>query len=520
MVFCGRPSKSCANCRTRRIKCDLVEPACSQCLRAKKICPGYRDQLALLFREQSEEVARKVSSQRTHNSKKGNWTSPVAKDPPKAGHSPTTSSIEEEGIKFLLESYLKFPLFAPGNSLGPSVLRTLPHDRSHSVILAAMTSVGLAGLANVKNDDDLMVLARHKYLSALRMTMASIHDSVQVGLAQTLRAVILLGIFESVTCDTSSRDSWASHFDGAAAILKVRNPHGPRQNEEAINVLLIWFQIAIGCIQRHKNLPLAMIEYPESCRAYLSELEQPACSLASIVTRFIALWASLGPQSFADSNAIIQCALGIENDLKNWALELPESWEFRAAPFSGEVEDFTGCMEHDYSNRFIANSWSWYRTVRMLVNDILVEHLPSRVCTAVEYELHLADLLSTLSQLSTEIRSSASYFLQVFDSHRNTSRFHIHGAFTLLWPLKVVGSSRGSSEALYLWAVSTLQNIWQCLGIKMALEMANQVIEDRRRMIFPVQQEQLRVESMATASFPSPLASLSEGSRKVGNAYS
>ncbi|KAK9428135.1 hypothetical protein V1505DRAFT_395482 [Lipomyces doorenjongii] len=481
MVFCGRPSKNCANCRTRRIKCDRVEPACSQCLRAKKICPGYRDQLALLFREQSEEVARKVSSQSTHNSKKGNWTSPASKNPPKAAHSPTTSSVEEEGIKFLLEHYLRFPLFAPGNSLSPFVLRTLLHRRSNSVILEAMTSVGLAGLANIKNDGGLMVVARRKYLSALRMTMASIHDSVQVLFSQTLRAVILLGIFESVTCDTSSRDSWASHFDGAAAILKVRSPRGPLQNEDAISFLLIWFQIAIGCIQRRKNLPLAMIDYPESCHVYLSELDQPACLLASIVTRFVALWASLGHQSFADYNAIIPCALDLENDLKNWAMELPESWAFGTAPFSVELEDFTGGMEHDYPSRFIANSWSCYRTVRMLVNDLLVEHLPSRICTAVEYELQLADSLATLSQLSTEICSSASYFLQVFDSHRNTSRFHIHGAFTLLWPLKVMGSSRGSSEALYLWAVATLQNIWQSLGIKMALEMANQVTAHRKR---------------------------------------
>ncbi|KAK9428527.1 hypothetical protein V1505DRAFT_214527 [Lipomyces doorenjongii] len=482
MVFCGRPSKNCANCRTRRIKCDLVEPACSQCLRAKKICPGYRDQLALLFREQSEVVARKVSSQRTHYSQKGNWTSPVPKNPANAAHSATTSSVEEGGINFLLEHYLKVPLFAPGNSLSPSVLRTLLRDRSNSVILDAMTSVGLAGLANVKNDSDLMVIARHKYLSALRMIMASINDSVQVELGETIRAVILLGIFESVTCDTSSRDSWASHFDGAAAILKVRSLHGPLLKEEAMSVLLIWFQIAIGCIQRHKNLPFAMIEYPESCRDILSEVEKPACSLASIVTRFIALWESLGHQSFADSNAIVERALDIENDLKTWAMELPESWAFKTAPYSGEVERFTGCMEHDYPNRFIANIWSWYRAVRMLVNDLLVEHLPSRICTAFEYELSLADSLSTLSQLSTEICSSASYFLQFFD--RNTSTFHIHGAFTLLWPLKVVGSSRGSSEVLYLWAVSTLQNIWQDLGIKMALEMANQITEDRRRMIF------------------------------------
>ncbi|KAJ8100849.1 hypothetical protein POJ06DRAFT_280873 [Lipomyces tetrasporus] len=426
MVFCGRPSKGSSNCRARRIKCDQVEPSCSQCLRANKTCPGYRDQLVLLFREQSEEVARKVYRQRASCSRKANGATPVHEPLLNAPYL-TNPSLEEEGIKFLLEHYLIIPSFT---ALDPS----------------------------------LMIFARQKYVSALRMTISSIQNSVQAGLDQTLRAVILLGIFEvtkSVTCDTSSMDSWARHFDGAAAILKVRDVSGALRIDGAINVLLIWFQIATGYIQRRRHLPVEMIEYPEWCREYLSELEQPACSLAGIVTKFTALWASVGHRMPASSNNIIRSALDLESDLKNWAMDIPESWVFNIAPLSGEVDDFAGNAEHAYPNAFIANAWSWYRTVRMLVNDLLVQHLSTCTYNDVDCSGRLSESRSILSDLSTEICSSASYFLKRFDILRDISRFYIHGAFSLLWPLS--------------------------LGIRIALEMANRMTQNRQYIFFAIQ---------------------------------
>lgn len=59
MVFCGKASLSCKNCRIRRIKCNKLRPECSQCIRAGKTCPGYRDQLSLMFRDETVKVRNK-----------------------------------------------------------------------------------------------------------------------------------------------------------------------------------------------------------------------------------------------------------------------------------------------------------------------------------------------------------------------------------------------------------------------------------------------------------------------------
>ncbi|KAF5005642.1 hypothetical protein FDECE_7919 [Fusarium decemcellulare] len=63
MVYCGKASQGCQNCRTRRIKCDKVRPECSQCIRVGKKCPGYRDQLSLMFRDESTKVMQKAHAQ-------------------------------------------------------------------------------------------------------------------------------------------------------------------------------------------------------------------------------------------------------------------------------------------------------------------------------------------------------------------------------------------------------------------------------------------------------------------------
>ena len=44
MVNPGHPSRGCANCRLRRIKCDESRPRCRKCVTSRRTCLGYRNQ--------------------------------------------------------------------------------------------------------------------------------------------------------------------------------------------------------------------------------------------------------------------------------------------------------------------------------------------------------------------------------------------------------------------------------------------------------------------------------------------
>ena len=62
MVFCGKPSGGCHACRARKTKCDQIPEGCTQCKRAKRACPGYRSKGALIFRDESANVVRKLKA--------------------------------------------------------------------------------------------------------------------------------------------------------------------------------------------------------------------------------------------------------------------------------------------------------------------------------------------------------------------------------------------------------------------------------------------------------------------------
>ncbi|KAJ5192820.1 hypothetical protein N7449_008962 [Penicillium cf. viridicatum] len=62
MVYCGRPSTSCNNCRAKKRRCDKAVPECGQCCRTGQKCHGYRDPSSLIFRDESSQVINRARS--------------------------------------------------------------------------------------------------------------------------------------------------------------------------------------------------------------------------------------------------------------------------------------------------------------------------------------------------------------------------------------------------------------------------------------------------------------------------
>ncbi|KAJ5918223.1 hypothetical protein N7454_010598 [Penicillium verhagenii] len=74
MIYCGRPSTSCNNCRAKKRRCDKAVPECGQCLRTGQKCPGYRDPSSLIFRDESTQV---ISRARLKDSKRTSTATPT-----------------------------------------------------------------------------------------------------------------------------------------------------------------------------------------------------------------------------------------------------------------------------------------------------------------------------------------------------------------------------------------------------------------------------------------------------------
>ncbi len=205
-----------------------------------------------MFRNQTEELAVKHGHRREHDTSSSealksnipctfdSWTAPIS-------HSRQTSPfsdlmcrelstpVEEQATSFFFQNYV-IDDFRGYYSCLPSVYSALP---AGSALGEAITSLGMAGIANCKRDMRLMINANFKYTSALHTINAALRDPEEAKTDQTLGAVMLLGLFEvcrfisniafliandqTNTCSTPrSMSAWTRHIRGASSLVQLR----------------------------------------------------------------------------------------------------------------------------------------------------------------------------------------------------------------------------------------------------------------------------------------------------------
>ncbi|CAM1502822.1 Fc.00g075980.m01.CDS01 [Cosmosporella sp. VM-42] len=119
MVYCGKPSKGCSNCRERKIRCDQREPGCGQCEKRQQACPGYRNLVDLSFRDETFHVIKKASNSRSRNhsrTARAHRKRAVSGGPTSPSPTPSSRPVPSPGL-------LHPPVpagFTPGSSSRPS----------------------------------------------------------------------------------------------------------------------------------------------------------------------------------------------------------------------------------------------------------------------------------------------------------------------------------------------------------------------------------------------------------------
>jgi hypothetical protein len=185
-------------------QCDELEPACRQCTRLGKDCPGYRDQLSLMFLDESKAVARKAK----HREAKGESTcqtvvrqsrSPSAPRedlfqasiPPSIGF----QDILGESTNFFFHNFIQINR-RTGRSPVNHILSLRSQVNDNDLLAVGINCVGMAGLANQRKSATIMEAARLRYALAIHMVNTALRDPTQVASDQTLAVIILLGTFE------------------------------------------------------------------------------------------------------------------------------------------------------------------------------------------------------------------------------------------------------------------------------------------------------------------------------------
>ncbi|KAL4747615.1 hypothetical protein BDW72DRAFT_206320 [Aspergillus terricola var. indicus] len=498
MVHRGKLSAACGPCRSRRLKCDHKKPSCSQCIRAKRECSGYRDISSGRFLDQTEEVKRKnspsssSSSTITSSSRSSQSPSRQQISSPSTLFSQQQVSIplRDQGAAFALSRYLHRSV---GNNL-PSILNT-PSARA---VTASINAVGLAALSNIHQSPQLMFTARQEYGSALAETNAALSNPMQATSDASLVAVTFLGIFELMVCDgTSLMGKFVNHMDGCSRIIQLR---GSQQLEDPVGLGLFTQSrrtIVLGNFWLKRSTPPWLVQLSHEAFRSCHEGDGMGMddALFLLMSRVGDLCASLKNGALIEPAKVVKRALKLDAELGAWAKSFKLTRGYTVVDVSEPVGEIAGTgknispFRHIYGNHYhiypdtvISACWNDYRFVRLLLLGVLgwfAGHLSRKEdidsSRRSEYR-ETVDYSTMLSQqLSDDVCASVPYHFGATEtsSQEDWSSNRTGGMIRLLWPLFLAAERDGVTQETRDWIADTLFRIGYGVGIRQALVMSN-----------------------------------------------
>ncbi|KAB5515431.1 hypothetical protein GE09DRAFT_979621 [Coniochaeta sp. 2T2.1] len=526
MVYCGKASKGCQHCRTRRIKCDRLRPECSQCVRAGKQCPGYRDQLSLMFRDENTKVMQKAHAQwGLPGSSDGTSTSSPSSGSPSSAGSPfafvnadgtplpptpvsrrssvaqqallTASKLPmtvqptlfEKGIQFYVDHYI---LGYPQEVKTAADLRDAPWMSTPDVA-EIMAAVGLSGLSNLTRDSEIDLAARQKYGLVLRNMAQSISNPARLDPRVAVKMVVLLAMFEVVQGTSETAGSVRAHIMGAAALLRSVVPKMTEPTGAFRGILQLLFSMLIPCYTSDITVPGAALEWIMSSKQSLPPEDMPSAELLLTVARYLQLSATFRKlpliHSQSETRRLRAAALALEAQLAAWEEQQTQhSSPWRYSTHTGDFPPEAAFRNryHIYVNgMWSARVWNHYRWARILVNQTILQLEDDGESKGIDFqEQHLETIHrmaeDTLISLPTHFRHPRLTREQRDLLDRtcilppgSAGGVGSAGVPTLTIQLKVACYAPGVPTEYGEWALNILETCWSETGMLQAHTLAN-----------------------------------------------
>ncbi|UPK90449.1 hypothetical protein LCI18_001384 [Fusarium solani-melongenae] len=483
MVNTGKPSRACATCKKRKIKCDLLSPACSQCTKSGWKCPGFPTEADVNFRNQTRVLQ-----------KKNKPVTPNAVSVLGARTRSVSPSTTDQATSFFIQQYVltingassSAPLRGNHEYL-PGLLRN--ETSSFGVLSTITAAAGLAALSNAGNAPAWRSEAFRMYGKAIRQLRNALQDSVERVSDQTLAAVMLMGMFETIaSADVSSMKSFSQHTIAAAQCIEMRGP-GQFRSEASLKLFIQMRRIIVMTShQLQEPIPYALTKWSKWAECMdIKELE-PANRFAEINEILARARAELKYQDIKDPETVAERLLPIDNMLNEWARSLPPSWSYKSyrsigpggTPSSGYDQQYDM-----YYDPWVACVWNSYRNIRLLIHE-------SIITATLKYgtEDQKANLQSSgkvLIDMANSICHSVAYHLGHQPGDREAGGVRqftypddvaIPGGWLLLWPLFFSAMLRTTPKEQRQWVAKTIRQMGLQMGLRLAMSMAT-MLEER-----------------------------------------
>jgi hypothetical protein len=411
-----------------------------------------------------------------------------------------------------------------------------------------MQAVGLAGFSNISGSPGLLKEARKNYTIALRLTNAALGSPIEAKKDSTLLAIMILGLFETVTGQNQkSLTAWAQHINGAAALVKFRGLSQFNTVAGLRMFIQVTSSLLVSCIQRELPLPDHILELRQEAAKYIDTTDL-AWQVQENCIKFAAFRARVKDDGLQDPGEMLSSALEIDARFVAIFSDPPESWRYQVIHTAADKDTIFNGYYHIYEDYWIAQIWNAMRTCRILLCEIIRNELlsgftasPPRYLTQ-ECSSQFQAASDALSILRDEILASVpqhvgylerakefatppvspsrpSGYAQTTLAHpssqintytpgyvptrgdfepglpENLPVLRGSAGYFLLWPLYLVGAMDISTGRIQVWVANCLRSIGRCMGIQQAITLAGFL--ERKEQIAAWRREQ---KTMAAAT--------------------
>ncbi|KAJ5505063.1 Chondroitin AC/alginate lyase [Penicillium fimorum] len=491
--------------------CDRLDPVCSQCKRAGKPCGGYRDVPSLMFRDENDNAARRSAAAKAKTEARrrledsaleSDISTPGSRADPSPSDAlvcrsmdqltltpritaPLSTPLEDQGLRFFINSFVTRVATRPDGSIDAGSLLPSPHLGAinlHRSSRDAVISVGLAALSNVNNDRALRILSREKHALVIKAVREVVQNPTQANPNKTFHLIIMLSLYEMISCTPNQLDSWIVHLDGAAALL--------RQSTFRLSLLAMnhrahlqfYFVSIVKYFAKRVVTPDLLNWSPDLIPSAPPDI-LPAVGLVDILIRFTKFDAYLHNEKI-DAKVAVGSALSFEGELREWATHLPTYWSFTVKQSNAYKYSFRG-QYHVYKNMWVSKVLNHYRWARLLVNETIVSLISRMARPTANNVIQRQQALDTIACMAIDICAGAASQEATSEQGvtEDPSRIPplLNGIFMLLFPLGVAGGAAGTPDEVHEWVLGTLERIGRTMGIRRALEMIPQLKKSARK---------------------------------------
>ena len=296
-----------------------------------------------------------------------------------------TESLHDRGISFFFARYVAtdhgcyqnydfiYDVWKPNKVVGTGADTT-------DCITASMTAVGLTSLSKLTRCPETMRQARNSYTVALGLANAALSNPVEATKDSTMLAVLILGTYEFVSGRTPQTISaWQHHVNGAATLASMRGGAQFRTKAGARMFIMLCHTVLISCVRSGLPMPQSMVDLRNELW-HLTDTRGPVWRVVDTLYNALQVRHDIKSGKIVGVTATVESLCAVEDQFAALVSDMPPSWVYRSAELSRPHPAVLGNSCHIYKGLTQATTWNGIRTMRMLVQETIVETL----CGSVE----------------------------------------------------------------------------------------------------------------------------------------